>query len=251
MNKSLKEKVRGHRGAERWGGRKREGGGWKEEGRGRGGGEGGRGGGRGGKGRGEEGRGRGEGRKGGEEGKGEERRGGGEEGRREEERSEGEGRRGEVGKHQLLGGQVKYRQLIILCSHAVIGKVPLLPEDEDLSDYKFTKFAQTYFQGQATHSYIKRVLRQSLLGLKNEQDRQAALDIWIMILRFMGDLPEPKLNEIPQDSKSESLARRLYGSISRKLGSSKQLQEGLEAEVCSRHIYEEKKTQPSLLSWYS
>ncbi len=58
------------------------------------------------------------------------------------------------------------------------------------------------------------------------------MDIWVMILRFMGDLPEPKLHDIPQDLKSESLAKRLYGSISRKLGSSKQLQEGLEeAEV--------------------
>jgi myosin-7 len=113
----------------------------------------------------------------------------------------------------------------------VIGRLPLPPEDEDLSDYKFNKFAQTYFQGQATHAYIKRPLRQSLLGLKNEQDRQASLDIWIMILRFMGDLPEPRVHEVPQDSKSESLARRLYGSISRKLGTSKQLQEGLAAEV--------------------
>ena len=52
-----------------------------------------------------------------------------------------------------------------------------------------------------------------------------------MILRFMGDLPEPKLSEVPPDAKSESLAKRLYGSISRKLGASKQLQEGLEAEV--------------------
>ena len=53
-----------------------------------------------------------------------------------------------------------------------------------------------------------------------------------MILRFMGDLPEPKLSEIPMDARNESLAKRLYGSISRKLGASKQLQEGLEAEVC-------------------
>lgn len=110
-----------------------------------------------------------------------------------------------------------------------MGRIPLPKDDEDLTDYKFSKFAQTYFQGQATHAYIKRPLRQSLLGLKSEQDRQAAMDIWIMILRFMGDLPEPKLHDIPQDAKSESLAKRLYGSISRKL--SKQVQEGLEAEV--------------------
>lgn len=118
------------------------------------------------------------------------------------------------------------------------GKIPLPREDEDLSDYKFSKFAQTYFQGQATHAYIKRPLRQALLGLKNEQDRQAALDIWVMILRFMGDLPEPKLTEIPADHKSESLAKRLYGSISRKLGASKQLQEGIDAEVSEEYVYD-------------
>ena len=41
---------------------------------------------------------------------------------------------------------------------------------------------------------------------------QAALDIWVMILRFMGDLPEPK-EEVKE---SKSLAKKLSGSISRR-----------------------------------
>ena len=41
---------------------------------------------------------------------------------------------------------------------------------------------------------------------------QAALEIWIMILRFMGDLPEPKLPEVP-DQKVKSLGKRLRESI--------------------------------------
>ena len=94
-----------------------------------------------------------------------------------------------------------------------------MPEaEEDLSDFKFPKFAATYFQGQATHSYIRRAMKQPLLGLKNEQDKQAALDIWVMILRFMGDMPEPKVQQQPAEVKEESLAKRLYGSISKKLG---------------------------------
>ena len=105
-----------------------------------------------------------------------------------------------------------------------VGSIPLPSEEEDLSNYKFNKFAQTYFQGQATHAYIKRQLRQPLLDLKNEQDRQAALGIWVVILRFMGDLPEPKLQELPTDSKSEDMAER-------KLGASKQLQEEIKSEV--------------------
>ena len=64
--------------------------------------------------------------------------------------------------------------------------------DEDISQYKFNKFAATYFQAGSTPSFIKRPIKQPLLDLKNEGDRQAALAVWITILRFMGDLPEPK-----------------------------------------------------------
>lgn len=95
-----------------------------------------------------------------------------------------------------------------------------VPPDEDLSDYKFPKFAATYFQGAATHSYIRRAIKQPLLALKNEQDRHAAVDIWVMILRFMGDIPEPKATSPPQEMKAESTSftKKLYGSISRKFG---------------------------------
>jgi len=46
-------------------------------------------------------------------------------------------------------------------------------------------------------------MKQPLLALKNEQDKLAALDIWVMILRFMGDMPEPKVVQSPQEQKSE------------------------------------------------
>ena len=49
--------------------------------------------------------------------------------------------------------------------------MPMATEEEDLSEYKFSKFAATYFQGQATPTYIKRQLKQPLLGLKTQQDR--------------------------------------------------------------------------------
>jgi len=46
-----------------------------------------------------------------------------------------------------------------------------LPEDEEgIMDYKFPKFAATHFQGNATHVFVRRPLRQSLLQLKNEGD---------------------------------------------------------------------------------
>ena len=55
----------------------------------------------------------------------------------------------------------------------VVGKLPMSDvEAEDLSQYKFPKFAATYFQGAATHNYIRRPLKQPLLALKNDQDVQ-------------------------------------------------------------------------------
>ena len=62
---------------------------------------------------------------------------------------------------------------------------------------------------------------------------QAALDIWVMILRFMGDMPEPKVVQSPQEQKSEgetSLAKKLYGSLSRKFSGSKLAEELGEVE---------------------
>ena len=47
----------------------------------------------------------------------------------------------------------------------------LLDEEEDLSDYKFSKFAAMYFENNATHSYIRRVLREPLLPLASVGDK--------------------------------------------------------------------------------
>ena len=47
-----------------------------------------------------------------------------------------------------------------------------LPEDlEDISDYKFSKFAATYFQSTASHTYIRRAIKEPLLPLRNEGDQ--------------------------------------------------------------------------------
>lgn len=44
-------------------------------------------------------------------------------------------------------------------------------EEEDLSEYKFAKFAATYFQGTTTHTYIRRPLKQPLLYHEDEGDQ--------------------------------------------------------------------------------
>uniref|UniRef100_A0A8C9R5F2 Myosin VIIAa n=1 Tax=Scleropages formosus TaxID=113540 RepID=A0A8C9R5F2_SCLFO len=92
-------------------------------------------------------------------------------------------------------------------------------EDEDLSEYKFAKFAATYFQGTSTHSYVRRPLKQPLLFHEDEGDQLAALAVWITVLRFMGDLPEPKYHTAISDGSEkipvmtkiyETLGKRTY-----------------------------------------
>lgn len=48
-----------------------------------------------------------------------------------------------------------------------------LPEDEeeDLSEYKFAKFAATYFQGTTSYTYVRRPLKQPLLFHDDEGDQ--------------------------------------------------------------------------------
>ena len=85
----------------------------------------------------------------------------------------------------------------------IIMGVPATQEDyEDLSDFKFPKFATTYFQGNVSHQYSRRPLKYSLLPLQTQGDQLAALALWITILRFMGDLPEPKYHTMEKDNTS-------------------------------------------------
>ena len=91
-------------------------------------------------------------------------------------------------------------------------------QQEDLSEFGFLKFAKTFFQGNITHQYSRRPLRHSLLPLSAPGDKavsltkihknlskylsdcyQAALALWKTILRFMGDLPEPKYDLTERD----------------------------------------------------
>ena len=59
-----------------------------------------------------------------------------------------------------------------------------MPEDfEDLSEYKFQKFAATYFQGTVNHQYSKKPLKQSLLPLQTQGKFKKKIDFiarWVM-----------------------------------------------------------------------
>uniref|UniRef100_A0A8C8LR36 Myosin VIIBb n=1 Tax=Oncorhynchus tshawytscha TaxID=74940 RepID=A0A8C8LR36_ONCTS len=80
------------------------------------------------------------------------------------------------------------------------GPAPEVPEEQPVVDYNdeneefsFTKFSALHFQGSATYSHIKQRLRQPLLYHEDEGDALACLTVWWIILRFMGDIAEPKL----------------------------------------------------------
>ncbi|XP_053723097.1 LOW QUALITY PROTEIN: unconventional myosin-VIIa [Synchiropus splendidus] len=68
-----------------------------------------------------------------------------------------------------------------------------LPEEDydDLDDYSFSKFAAVHFQSRATATHIRQQLHQPLLHHEDQEDVTASLTVWWVILRFMGDLPEP------------------------------------------------------------
>lgn len=69
----------------------------------------------------------------------------------------------------------------------VINEPLPLPDDEeeDLSEYKFAKFAATYFQGNATHMYIRRPLKQPLLFHEDEGDQLVSFFYLFIYLKLL------------------------------------------------------------------
>ncbi|XP_028966812.1 myosin-VIIa [Galendromus occidentalis] len=127
------------------------------------------------------------------------------------------------------------------------GSIPSVPQDhsEDLSQYTFQKFAATYFQGVQTHIYQKKPIKQSLLPLPTHGDTMAALALWITILRFMGDLPEPKFHVIDRDN--SSVMSKVTATLGRNFTKSKEFQNAKEviengAEVGQRETIKAKKS---------
>ncbi|KAG7333068.1 hypothetical protein KOW79_003203 [Hemibagrus wyckioides] len=113
-------------------------------------------------------------------------------------------------------------------------------EEEDLSEYKFAKFSATYFQGTSTHTYMRRPLKQPLLFHEDEGDQLAALAVWITILRFMGDLPEPKYHTAISDgSEKIPVMTKIYETLGKK--TYKRELQALQGEGENAHIESPKK----------
>lgn len=63
------------------------------------------------------------------------------------------------------------REAALEISSEAEGTLPAPPVDqEDLTEYKFQKYAVTYFQGNASHQYQRKPLKQPLLPLATQGD---------------------------------------------------------------------------------
>ncbi|XP_028284277.1 unconventional myosin-VIIa-like isoform X2 [Parambassis ranga] len=97
---------------------------------------------------------------------------------------------------------------------AVFAPVPSSPassveedEDEDefyddSEEFSFYKFSQQHFQDYANHTHISQRLKKPLLSHDDEGDALACLTISWIILRFMGDIPEPKSTDATSQGSS-------------------------------------------------
>lgn len=98
--------------------------------------------------------------------------------------------------------------------------------EEDLTNYQFRKFAATYFVGNVSHQYSRKPLKESLLELPTPDDVIAAQALWITLLRFMGDLPEPRLENQTGNAK-ESIMTTVQQTLSRSFTNRKEYQVGI------------------------
>ncbi|KAK7792575.1 hypothetical protein R5R35_008669 [Gryllus longicercus] len=106
----------------------------------------------------------------------------------------------------------------------VITDMTPAPDDqEDLSEFKFQKFAATYFQGNITHQYSRKPLKHPLLPLHTQGDQLAAQALWVTILRFTGDLPEPRYHTMERDN--TSVMSKVTATLGRNFIRSKEFQE--------------------------
>ncbi|XP_055389301.1 myosin-VIIa isoform X2 [Condylostylus longicornis] len=110
-----------------------------------------------------------------------------------------------------------------LNSDEVIGPIHVSEDEEDLSEFKFQKFAATYFQGNVTHQYSRKPLKHPLLPLHTQGDQLAAQALWVTILRFTGDLPEPRYHTMDRDN--TSVMSKVTATLGRNFIRSKEFQE--------------------------
>uniref|UniRef100_A0A8C1L7E9 Myosin VIIBb n=1 Tax=Cyprinus carpio TaxID=7962 RepID=A0A8C1L7E9_CYPCA len=112
--------------------------------------------------------------------------------------------------------------------------------ERENDEFSFSKFASLHFQGSSTHSYIQQRLRQPLLHHEDEGDTLACLTVWWIILRFMGDLPEPKQERVSAiaDPIQMNLGQRQARRLSSLVGLDQAVQEEEDVLFGERATYD-------------
>uniref|UniRef100_A0A1I8ID91 Myosin VIIa n=1 Tax=Macrostomum lignano TaxID=282301 RepID=A0A1I8ID91_9PLAT len=105
-------------------------------------------------------------------------------------------------------------------------ELPAVPgADEDISEYRFAKYAATYFQGNATHTHTRRALKQPLTALKNEGESNCRFGLnktrlknhcRIISFSFMSDLPEPRLTVGDSRDSHTPVMTKIYSTLGRR-----------------------------------
>ncbi|KAM6920340.1 unconventional myosin-VIIb-like isoform 1-T1 [Lycodopsis pacificus] len=92
-------------------------------------------------------------------------------------------------------------------------------EFDDASDeFSFFKFSILHFESNTGHTHLNQRLKQPLLPHDDEGDALACLTVWWIILRFMGDLPEPKSMDAMSQA-SSTISRHIPHRQGRRLSS--------------------------------
>ncbi|KAJ4431375.1 hypothetical protein ANN_19972 [Periplaneta americana] len=108
--------------------------------------------------------------------------------------------------------------------------MPQSQDNTELAEFNFRKYAAMYFCGNINYQYSRKPIKHSLLDLPLPADQLAAKALWVTILRFMGDLPEPRYDVEAQDNTpvmtkiNQTLSRNFVNSKEYK-DAARQLQE--------------------------
>lgn len=118
--------------------------------------------------------------------------------------------------------QVGEREGKVIVTYAERRRIEAGEEEDGHEEFAFSRFCAQHFQSPATDSHIHQRLRKPLLIHEDEGDALACVSVWWIILRFMGDLPEPKamahLIPSPADSITRNLGKRYDRRLSNLVG---------------------------------
>ncbi|XP_066300897.1 unconventional myosin-VIIa-like isoform X2 [Branchiostoma lanceolatum] len=118
---------------------------------------------------------------------------------------------------------------------------------ECLADYSFNTFALRHFHGAKNHSFTKDQLKHPLLKLKSEDDQQAALEVWVTIQKFMGDVADTDVVEFVSSKKPPIKRRMSFREFGAKITGKKKYDLSTENAAKEAAVNNEVAQQPEVL----